>query len=64
MNLSATTAGLSLALANVSYTSSTVYRSTFSTPILTGERWANLGPYSTSELSLPPQSVATIVLTR
>jgi glucuronoarabinoxylan endo-1,4-beta-xylanase len=65
MNLSATvTDGLSLALGNISYTNSTVYRSTFSTPILTGERWANLGAYSSNGLSLPPQAVATIVLTR
>ena len=65
MNLSPTaTDGLSLNLSNVTYTSSTVYRSTFSTPISTGERWANLGGYSANGLSLPPQSVATIVLSR
>jgi glucuronoarabinoxylan endo-1,4-beta-xylanase len=65
MNLSASaTDGLSLNLANVTYTASMVYRSTFSTPIATGERWANLGAYSSNGLSLPPQSVATIVLTR
>ena len=64
MNLSPTvTDGLSLALSNVAYTGSTVYRSTFSTPIATGERWANLGAYPSSGFQLPPQSVATIVLT-
>jgi glucuronoarabinoxylan endo-1,4-beta-xylanase len=63
MNLSATaTDGLSMNLSNIAYTTSTVYRSTFSTPIATGERWANLGGYSSNGLSLPPQSIATIVL--
>jgi O-glycosyl hydrolase len=63
MNLSATTTdGLSMNLSNIAYTTSTVYRSTFSTPIATGERWANLGGYSSNGLSLPPQSIATIVL--
>jgi glucuronoarabinoxylan endo-1,4-beta-xylanase len=63
MNLSATaTDGLSMNLSNVAYSTSTVYRSTFSTPIATGERWANLGGYSSNGLSLPPQSIATIVL--
>jgi glucuronoarabinoxylan endo-1,4-beta-xylanase len=64
MNLSASaTDGLSLSLANIPYTNSTVYRSTFSTPIATGERWANLGEYSLNGISLPPESVATIVFT-
>ena len=47
-----------------SYSSSTVYRSTFSTPIATGERWSNLGALPAGGLSLSPQSVATIVLQR
>ena len=64
MNVSSTnTDGLGLNLSNITYTNSAVYRSTFSTPIATGERWANLGSVSTSGISLPPQSVVTIVLT-
>ena len=55
--------GLGLDLSNITYTNSAVYRSTFSTPITTGERWANLGSVSASGISLPPQSVVTIVLT-
>ena len=63
MNLSASaTDGISLSLGNVAYTTSTVYRSTFSTPIATGERWANLGAYSSNGILLPPQSVVTVVL--
>jgi glucuronoarabinoxylan endo-1,4-beta-xylanase len=65
MNLSATaTDGLSLTLSNVTYSTSAVYRSTFSTPISGGERWASLGSYSANGLSLPPQSIATIVLSK
>ena len=65
LNLSATTTdGFALNLSNVSYSNSVVYRSTFSSPITTGERWANLGAYSSTGLSLPPQAVATIVLTQ
>jgi len=40
------------------YTFSAMYRSTFST----SERWASLGAYSSGGVSLPPQSVVTIVL--
>jgi glucuronoarabinoxylan endo-1,4-beta-xylanase len=65
MNLSASaTDGIALNLTNVSYTSSTTYRSTFSAPITSGERWANLGAYTSSGFSLPPQSIATVVLSR
>ena len=56
------TDGFSLSLANLPYTISAVYRSSFQTPVATGERWANLGAYASSGLLLPPQSVATIVL--
>ncbi len=64
LNVSSTaTDGLALDLSTIGYSNSTVYRSTFSTPIATGERWANLGPLSGNGISLPPQSVITIVLT-
>jgi len=64
MNVSSTaTDGLALNLSNIVYSNSTVYRSTFSTPIATGERWANLGAFTSTGISLPPQSVVTIVLT-
>jgi glucuronoarabinoxylan endo-1,4-beta-xylanase len=56
------TDGLSLSLGGVSYASSTVFRSSFATPIATGERWANLGAYSSTGVSLPPESVITVVL--
>jgi glucuronoarabinoxylan endo-1,4-beta-xylanase len=66
------TDGLSLNLSDISYTNSTVYRSTFSQPI-SGERFALLGSYlptsgtassnNSGGISLPPQSVVTIVLT-
>lgn len=63
MNTSASATDLfGLNLGSATYSSSTVYRSTFSTPIGTGERWANLGALPSGGLSLPPQSVATIVL--
>jgi len=66
LNTSATaTDGLSLNLSGLSYSSSTMYRSTFSTPITTGERWANLGSATPAAgISLPPQSVVTIVLNK
>jgi glucuronoarabinoxylan endo-1,4-beta-xylanase len=74
LNTSATaTDGVSLDLSSFTFATSTVYRSTFSQPISTGERWNNLGPYipassptgtnSNGGLVLGPQSVATIVLT-
>jgi glucuronoarabinoxylan endo-1,4-beta-xylanase len=64
MNVSSTaTDGLALDLSTIAYSNSTVYRSTFSTPIATGERWANLGAFTSNGISLPPQSVVTIVLT-
>jgi glucuronoarabinoxylan endo-1,4-beta-xylanase len=66
LNTSATaTDGLSLNLSGLSYSSSTMYRSTFSTPITTGERWNNLGAATPAAgISLPPQSVVTIVLNK
>jgi glucuronoarabinoxylan endo-1,4-beta-xylanase len=64
LNTSSTaTDGITLDLSNVGYTSSTVYRSTFSTPITSGERMANLGPYPSSGIQLGPQSIVTVVLT-
>lgn len=64
MNLSASASdGMVVNLGGVAYASSTIYRSTFTTPQATGERWANLGAYTTSGISLPPQSVVTVVLT-
>jgi glucuronoarabinoxylan endo-1,4-beta-xylanase len=64
MNVSSiATDGLALDLSSIAYSNSTVYRSTFSTPIATGERWANLGPVTSAGVSLPPQAVITIVLT-
>jgi glucuronoarabinoxylan endo-1,4-beta-xylanase len=64
LNVSSTaTDGLALDLSTIGYSNSTVYRSTFSTPIATGERWANLGSLSGNGISLPPESVITIVLT-
>ena len=64
LNVSATvTDGLSLNLTGIPYTASTVYRSSFQTPLTTGERYSNLGAYPAAGLSLPPQSVVTIVLT-
>ncbi|HEY0306755.1 MAG TPA: Ig-like domain repeat protein [Acidobacteriaceae bacterium] len=64
LNVSSTaTDGLLLSLSNIGYASSVVYRSSFSSPIATGERWANLGSYNSSGIVLPPLSVVTIVLT-
>ena len=74
LNTSTTvTDGLSLDLSSITYTNSVVYRSTFSQPITSGERWASLGSYvpatatnganSNGGISLPPQSAVTIVLT-
>lgn len=65
LNTSTTaTDGITLNLSNVTYSTSAVYRSTFSTPITTGERMANLGPYTATGINLPPQSVVTVVLTK
>lgn len=64
MNTSTTaTDGLSLDLSGVTYANSTVYRSSFATAITAGERFTNIGSYSASGVSLPPQSVVTVVLT-
>jgi glucuronoarabinoxylan endo-1,4-beta-xylanase len=74
LNVSTTaTDGLALNLSNISYANSVMYRSTFSLPIATGERWNNLGSYiaPTSQsgnntnggINLAPQSAVTIVLT-
>jgi glucuronoarabinoxylan endo-1,4-beta-xylanase len=74
LNVSATaTDGLSVSLSGITYANSVVYRSTFSQPISTGERWNNLGPYippvssggnnTNGGINLPPQSAVTIVLT-
>ncbi|MCL2659058.1 MAG: Ig-like domain repeat protein [Acidobacteriaceae bacterium] len=64
INTSTSTAdGLALDLSGISYTSSVMYRSTFSENISSGERWNNLGPYVSEGVNLPPQSVVTIVLT-
>ena len=63
MNVSTTaTDTMSLDLSGVTYTGSTMYRSTFSAPIATGERWANLGAVTPSSITLGPQAVVTIVL--
>lgn len=74
LNTSATaTDGLSLDLSSVTYANTAIYRSTFSTPILSGERFSSLGAYiapsgtgssnNSGGINLPPQSVVTIVLT-
>ena len=63
MNVSTTaTDTMSLDLSGVTYTSSAMYRSTFSTPISTGERWASLGAVTPASITLGPQAVVTIVL--
>ena len=63
MNVSTTaTDTMSLDLSGVTYTSSAMYRSTFSTPIATGERWASLGAVTPTSITLGPQAVVTIVL--
>jgi glucuronoarabinoxylan endo-1,4-beta-xylanase len=65
LNVSTTaTDVLALDLSSITYTTSALYRSTFSQPITTGERWASLGAYdSTNGITLAPQSAVTIVLT-
>jgi glucuronoarabinoxylan endo-1,4-beta-xylanase len=65
LNVSTTkTDDLALDLSSITYTTSALYRSTFSQPITTGERWASLGAYdSTNGITLAPQSAVTIVLT-
>lgn len=66
LNISTTaTDTLGLNLTGILYNTSSVYRSSFATPLTTtgAERWNNLGPYNTTQgLTLPPQSAATIVL--
>ena len=64
--------GIALDLSNITYKTSTVYRSNFSQPILTGERLANLGAYiapsgsgtvnNSGGIVLPPMSAVTVVL--
>jgi glucuronoarabinoxylan endo-1,4-beta-xylanase len=74
LNVSATAIdGLSLNLSGITFAKSTIYRSSFMQPILTGERFANLGSYiapgvtsgsnTNGGINLPPQSAVTIVLT-
>lgn len=71
LNTGASADGLALDLSSIPYTTSTIYRSTFSQPITTGERFLNLGSYvapsgttvnTSGGISLPSQSVVTIVL--
>jgi glucuronoarabinoxylan endo-1,4-beta-xylanase len=72
LNVSSTaTDGLSLDLSSIPYTTSAIYRSTFSQPITTGERFTSLGSYvapsgvttnTSGGIALPPQSVVTVVL--
>jgi glucuronoarabinoxylan endo-1,4-beta-xylanase len=68
------TDGLSLDLSSITYANAAIYRSTFSQPITSGERWASLGTYiapsagsnganNSGGINLPPQSAVTIVLT-
>jgi glucuronoarabinoxylan endo-1,4-beta-xylanase len=68
LNTSSTvTDTLGLNLSGITYTGSSVYRSSFATPITSAnaERWNNLGAYNATQgVSLPPQSAVTIVLTR
>jgi glucuronoarabinoxylan endo-1,4-beta-xylanase len=69
----AATDGLSLDLSAFTYAHSAMYRSTFSQPIASGERWASLGAYiapsgsgstnNSGGVNLPPESAVTIVLT-
>jgi len=56
---------MTLNLSSVTYNGSAVYRSSFATPITTAgaERWNSLGAYTSSGISLPPQSEVTVVLT-
>ena len=61
----ATTDTIGLNLSSITYANSTVYRSSFATPITTqgAERWNNIGAYTSQGIMLPPQSEVTIVLT-
>ena len=74
LNVSTSTIdGLSLDLSSITYAKAAVYRSTFSQPITSGERFASLGSYiaptsssgtnNSGGINLPPQSAVTIVLT-
>jgi O-glycosyl hydrolase len=66
LNTSTTTTDtIGLNLSSITYTNSTVYRSSFATPITNpgAERWNNLGAYTVQGISLPPQSEVTVVLT-
>ncbi|WP_433975655.1 Ig-like domain repeat protein [Tunturiibacter lichenicola] len=55
-----------LDLSSIPYTNSTVYRSSFATPITStsAERWNNLGAYSSQGITMAPQSEVTVVLTQ
>jgi O-glycosyl hydrolase len=66
LNVSTTaTDVLALDLSSITYMTSAMYRSTFSQPISTGERWDNLGAYdATNGVTLGPQSAVTVVLTK
>jgi O-glycosyl hydrolase len=66
LNTSTTTTDtVGLDLSTVTYTNSTMYRSSFATPITTtgAERWNNIGAYTPQGISMPPQSEVTILLT-
>jgi glucuronoarabinoxylan endo-1,4-beta-xylanase len=60
-----TTDTIGLDLSSITYANSTVYRSSFATPITSqsAERWKNLGAYTSQGTNLPPQSEVTVVLT-
>lgn len=67
LNVSPTaTDTIGLDLSTITYTNSSVYRSSFATPITSSgaERWNSLGAYSAQGISLPPQSAVTVVLTQ
>ncbi len=68
LNVSTTnTDTVGLNLAPVAYSTSTVFRSSFQTPITASgaERWNNLGAYApASGIVMPPQSAVTVVLSR
>jgi O-glycosyl hydrolase len=55
-----------LDLSSITYTNSSVYRSSFATPITstTAERWNNLGAYNSQGITMAPQSEVTVVLTQ
>jgi hypothetical protein len=66
LNTSTTTTDtIGLDLSSITYANSTIYRSSFATPITSqsAERWKNLGAYTSQGINLPPQSEVTVVLT-